>query len=112
MAPAGLADTKESRPSPPNEALLPFPVEFVSLAEAFCRPQCETVRDGHLLYHDDDHLSRYAAERILGPYLRTRLWPVTNPAGPGPRQGEREAQRPLYHPPADQPRTGRAPTPP
>ena len=87
-------------------------VEFVSLAEAFCRPQCETVRDGHLLYHDDDHLSRYAAERILGPYLRTRLWPVTNPVGPGPRQGEREAQRPLYHPPADRPRTGRAPTPP
>jgi hypothetical protein len=54
-------------------------VYAIRLEDAFCsEDKCPIQIGGHLLYADADHVSEYAARKILGPYLENklrRLWP-------------------------------------
>jgi peptidoglycan/LPS O-acetylase OafA/YrhL len=48
-------------------------VEYVSIWEQFCAPQCLLLADGVPLYSDDDHLTLTAAREVLGPFLTNEL---------------------------------------
>ncbi len=48
-------------------------VRRVSLLAPLCPDACAVTHDGHPLYVDDDHVSSYAAARVLRPYLADAL---------------------------------------
>ncbi len=49
-------------------------VKMVTLNDVLCTPLCSVQINGIPLYVDDDHLSRYAAEIYLAPFLANRIW--------------------------------------
>lgn len=48
-------------------------VEYLSIRQEFCRPNCSVLEDGIPLYSDDDHLSLSGARDFMGPFLTVAL---------------------------------------
>jgi hypothetical protein len=48
-------------------------IDRLSLVPELCTPVCAILRDGRPLYHDDDHLSLFAAERLIPPLISSHL---------------------------------------
>ena len=44
-------------------------VSVLPIVPALCSEGCPTRSDGRLLYHDDDHLTRFGAEEVLQPLI-------------------------------------------
>lgn len=48
-------------------------VQLVPLAPAMCTPLCRVAEGERALYHDDDHLSRFGAIRVIAPLVMAAL---------------------------------------
>ena len=51
-----------------------FDLKFVSLDRILCQSNCKVVHEGHSMYWDNDHISRYGARNFLGPALMGKIW--------------------------------------
>jgi len=49
---------------------------YVRIADLICDSACRTLFEGRPTYSDDDHLSLFGAEQLLGNPLADRIWPT------------------------------------
>jgi peptidoglycan/LPS O-acetylase OafA/YrhL len=49
-------------------------LSIVDLPWHLCRPRCRVEYEGRPLYHDDDHISRFGATRMLSGILKEEIW--------------------------------------
>jgi peptidoglycan/LPS O-acetylase OafA/YrhL len=49
-------------------------VSIIDLPGHLCRPRCLVEHEGRPVYHDDDHISRFGATRVIATFLKAQIW--------------------------------------